>query len=288
MIVPLLQLSEFYGNIRSDTSSLSSNLMKKLIISTCLIAAIFLTTTDKLNATIITANDGLGRIAEANFSVTGTVLTVTLTNKATADVLIPTFILSGLLWNLVDGVGLAPVSAAITPTSSFVYTAGNGLVAGTGTAGDIAGEWAYRNSANFATFSSSAFSYGLGTAGFSPSNLFGNGDLISANDRNNKQGPNGIDFAIVSSSDNLATGNGGVTGAVLIQGAAVFVFNLPVNYVWSDANIASVSFLYGTGTGTADPQNPLLPPNETGVPEPGTFGMMGLAGLLILAKKLRG
>ncbi len=261
--------------------------MKKILISSCLIAATLIATEGNMNAAIITANDGIGRIAEANFSVSGTVLTITLTNKATADVLLPTFILSGLLWNLTDGVALTAVSAVITPTSTFVYTAGNGLVAGTGAAGDIAGEWAYRNSANFASFPSIAFSYGLGTAGFSPSNFFGNGNLISANDRNNKTGPNGIDFAIVSTTDNLATGNGGVTGAVLIQGGAKFVFNLPNNYVWSDANLASVSFLYGTGTGTADPQNPLLPPNETGVPEPGTLGMMGLAGLLALAKKLR-
>src|SRR5204863_308544 len=90
--------------------------------------------------------------------------------------------------------------------SSFVYASNL-----TGSGGDVSGEWAYKDSGGAATspFNNSfPFNYGFGAAGFA--GTFGSGDVMSTNDRDNKTAPDGLDFGILPSGDNLATGSKGL------------------------------------------------------------------------------
>src|SRR5262249_54506972 len=124
--------------------------------------------------------------ASADFSLSGNTLTITLTNTSTSDVLVPTDVLTGLLFN--TPTALTPVSALL-PAGSTVFFGPNG-------GGNVGGEWAY-------AFQGGTSSSGLG--------IFGNANFNGSN----LQGPTAVDglqYGITSAGDNLATGNQAVTG----------------------------------------------------------------------------
>ncbi len=251
---------------------------RNLILKLAVIAAVgmFALPEEAGATTIYTANLVNGqRMATASFDQTGSTLTLTLTNTSTFDVVDPAYILTGFLWDFTTPVTLTATGAAKTAASLFVYTS-NGLT-GTQANNDVSGEWAYKYSNNFAY---GTYDYGVGTAGFSPANLFGNGDLIGSTDRNGKTGPGGVDFGLVPVADNLATGNGGVTGSVLIQSAINITWTLAPGVTLNQSSFSSFAFLYGTAS--SDAWNPTLPPNE--VPEPATFALVGAASLVAFLK----
>src|SRR5262245_17346996 len=86
-------------------------------------------------ALLISASDG-SRSAQADFTASGSTLTVTLTNASSNDALMPSDVLTAIFFDLV-GVGpLTPVSALLSGGSTVFYQ-------DQPTGGNVGGEWAY-------------------------------------------------------------------------------------------------------------------------------------------------
>ncbi|MGE0302831.1 MAG: XDD4 family exosortase-dependent surface protein [Phycisphaerales bacterium] len=202
--------------------------------------------------------------ANANFAVSGNNLVVTLTNDATADVLVPADVLTTLFFRI-EGPALAltPVSALLGAGSTVIY---DDQPAG----GVVGGEWQYIDGLALSG-QIAGLQYGLGSAGLG---VFGSPNFPGGN-LAGPAGVNGLQYGIVSAGDNAGTGNGGVTGSGgLIHNSVVFTLSgLPDNFDVS--RVTAAFFLYGTAFG------------EGGflVPTPATGGLLGLAGLMALRRR---
>src|SRR5262249_10093584 len=143
------------------------------------------------------------------FSITdGSTLTVTLTNTSTADVFVPTDVLTAVFFDIqnVPPLTLSPSTAMLAPGSTVYYGPTNG--------GDVGGEWAYAET---------SLAEGVSSSGFG---LFGAGNFGDAN----LQGPVGVDglqYGITSAGDDVSTGNTPVTGGnALIKNSVVFTLTV--------------------------------------------------------------
>lgn len=210
---------------------------------------------ETVKATPITFTGSSGDLgASVNFAVDGSGnLIVTLTNTSTADVLIPSEVLTAVFFDISGNPSLTPVSALLN-TGSVVFFGSDG-------GGNVGGEWAYAFGLSGAPGGATE---GISSAGFG---LFGAGNFGGPN----LEGPaalNGLNYGLTSAGDNLSTGNAQVTGNVpLIQNSVVFTLGgLPDGFD-PGAAITNVSFQYGTR---------LTDPNVT-VPEPGILILLGIA-----------
>jgi hypothetical protein len=173
-------------------------------------------------------------IATANFSLSGSTLTVTLTNTNTADVLVPNDILTGVFFSAGTAT-LTPVSATVPGGSAIAYCAACAGVT------NVGGEWAYAAGLAGSLTLSGGGDRGISSVGLG---LFGNANFGGAN----LAGPDAVDgdqFGILSAGDNLATGNAGVTNSGgQIKNAVVFV--LTVVGSLTEGQIGNVFFQYGS------------------------------------------
>jgi len=221
-------------------------------------------------AVTFTGSDSFGRAASATFDTSGTNFLVTLTNTSSADVLVPTDVLTGVFFNISGDPTLGRTSAVLNSGSTVFYDP-DGQPAG----GVVGGEWAYNadvTSASLPGVNQGISATGLGI--FGPSNRFPGANLAD------NQNVGGLDYGILSAGDNSATGNGGVTGSGgLIRNSVVFTLSgLPTGFN-PLTSVRNVFFQYGTnlsepriaGTATSTPN-----PNSQSVPEPST-----MAGLLV-------
>lgn len=227
------------------------------------VAALVVSAAGSANAAMFTGTSGSLQ-ATVDFNVNGTTLEVLLSNSSMNDVLAQASLLTGVFFQ-VSGPALS-----LTP-SSAVVPAGSSVVFGTPDPGNVVGgEWAY--GANLGGGPSGVGAYGISSSGLG---LFGAANFPG----NNLEGPVAVDgpqYGITSMGDNLATGNGTVTGGVgMIKHSVFFTLTgLPANFDLS--RISGVSFQYGTA---------LDEPSFPGVPTPGAAALFGVAATAALRRR---
>lgn len=283
-------------------------LVKKLVLA--LILSSFTATMASAESMIVTGYenpylDPWGNVyndyeysAQAVFNLTGSVLTVTLTNTSSEAVDAPNEVLTGLLFNTTAG-ALDPVSARVlnwTSSDSHILnwnsSDGNAYPGSTdGTInGDVSSEWAF-------TAQNGISSSGLGL--FGPTDLFGTLATITTTSNvwvpahGNKPGhwesvtttsgntlwspesPDGLQYGILPLAGQSVNANTGVTSMPLIVGGVVFTFDV-VDTAFTLNDIHDVSFQYGTS-----PCEPNVPP----VPEPVSAALIGLGAVALALRK---
>jgi hypothetical protein len=210
--------------------------------------------------------------AKVTFEAVGDTLIVTLENTATADVAVPTDVLTGVFFDI-EGFGgaLTGESALLTEVmaSSVLFGSGLGDTGdGYNGAGDIGSEAGYRIGA-------SSEIAGLGDHAIG---MVGMDDFLGVNTRfdqvagHNLQGPdspNGIQYGIVNSGY-TGGGNSPIDGPnALITSGVIFTFSGFSGL--READISNIAFNYGTGL------NP--------IPEPSAALVFSL-GLLVVGRHL--
>jgi hypothetical protein len=159
--------------------------------------------------------------ASAQFNLTGNTLTVRLTNTSSADVLVPTDVLTAVCFNTTHT--LTPVSASLG--GSTVYY---------GTLTNVGNGWGYGSGLS-AHGENSAISATGAFTGLGHSNFSGASNALD-----------GLPYGILSAGDNPATGNTGVTGSgPLIKNSVTFVLTAATGFTLSELG-NSVVFQYGT------------------------------------------
>jgi hypothetical protein len=194
--------------------------------------------------------NGFTNSAQAIFDLTGTTLTVTLTNTATqtfdaTHVLQPSNVLSGVLFDISGNTNLS----ALTPGNANLASGSRMVLGSTTSLTDTsASGWGYgvpqSGSFNGQHYGIEAF------GGISTANL--------ANFANSNTSPNhalnldGIDYGIVDSNYVPGTGNGGIQSHFPYeQTAEVFRFTVASGTFTDVSQIGNVSFQYGTSNGEA-------------------------------------
>lgn len=203
------------------------------------------------SATPITFTGGSGTLAaRVDFNVSGTNLIVTLTNTSSADVLVPTQVLTAVFFNIAGNPVLSPLSA--------VVAAGSNVLFGTTDPGNVVGgEMAYRRGL---TGTSGSARQGISSTGLG---LFGPGNRFPGNNLQGPASPAGLQYGLTSATDDPTTGNTPVTGTnALIRNSVVFTLaGLSLSFLLSD--ISDVSFQYGTSlletSVAASPDNRAVP-----------------------------
>jgi hypothetical protein len=231
-----------------------------------------------------TGPGGAPLAASADFTISGSTLTIVLTNTAGANSAqdVPGSTLTGLFFDVSGSPTLTPQSAV---ASSIIQQGlcSSGLC---GTTTNVAGEFGY----NTGSFPNAAH-YGIASAGYLTTPLAGNignfgpGGTAGFN-LDDPASLDGINFGIVTSlaNDSTFNPNGGIESVPLVRDSVTFT----LSGIADGAAISNVAFQYGTATsearipGTSCTDCGTRPP--TAVPEPATLGLLsvallGIAGL---------
>jgi hypothetical protein len=232
--------------------------MKKTLIQ-LITLTLLLGTAEIVKATSFTFDSvpsAFPRAAQAVFDISGTTLTVTLTNTSTADVLFTNELLTAVFFNI-NGVGaLTPVSALLNIGSTVLSGWPNG-------GGNVGGEWAYGSGLVGAPGGATE---GISSSGFG---IFGAGNFPAGATPLTTPPPSlgGGEYAITSAGDNLSTHNSAdadPSANPIIKNSVGFTLTGDFTKF---TDISNVSFQYGT-----DLSEPNVP-----VPEPGILVLLGIA-----------
>lgn len=216
-----------------------------------------------LNAITVTATSGALK-ADAGFTVSGSTLTLVLTNSASGSVSQPNQVLMGAFFNLPAGVSLTPVSAAIT-SGSVGVDGGNGS---TVSISNVGAYWGFSSNVSYGTLGTN------GVAASGLSSLFSAGSFYAP-------GANlgGADYGLVPT---------GFTGSQplsnndpLIKKSMTFTFSFTgnLNEGFFSTSPSNVSFQYGT----SPTETNIRPPggDTPGVPDSGST--LALGGIALIA-----
>lgn len=194
--------------------------------------------------------------AQVDFTIDSGNLKVVLTNKSTADCMVPTDILCGVFFNGTPA--LTPISALVSAGSNTYKN--TTLVSGPGA--DVGGAWAYAS--GFAPVSGAT--QGIGAAGFG---LYGPTNVFPGANVDGDPGVDGVSYGLTSAGDDLNTHNGGINNRELTKNSVTFVLSgIPQNFNLN--SISTVSFQYGTDL------------SETRLVTPEPCSILALGGLLAL------
>jgi hypothetical protein len=228
-------------------------------------AALGLMLSGAANATVIWTDSstvgGNAVTASASFTISGNTLTISLKNTSPAAGLeAPTNTLTGLsfLLNGLDPV-LSPVSA-ISPNAIVNSGACNANPC-TGTNVNVGGEWGYQQ--NFGG------KEGVGSAGYITTGNPGNLGNFNGQNLQDPTSLDGVQFGIISATHGPF--NGGLASEALIDDTVILTLTGVSGF--TEAQIGSVSFLYGTAPDATVPGTPAPP----AVPEPATLALLGAA-----------
>jgi hypothetical protein len=201
--------------------------------------------------------------ASAQFDLTGTTLTVTLTNTSSADVLVPTDVLTAVCFNTSHT--LTPKSANLG-FSSVAY----------GTLTNVGDGWGYGSGINAEGMNSAISATGAFTG-------LGHSNFSTANNA-----LDGLPYGILSAGDNLATGNTGVTGhGPLIKESVQFVLTVAAGFTLSELG-NTVIFQYGTASGSNYFSSNSGGPLVVAVPVPPSFALLAIGGCVcFVARRTR-
>lgn len=190
--------------------------------------------------------------ASASFTINGSgQLVVVLTNTSTADVLVPSDVLTAVFFS--SNGTLTGVSAVISTGSMAIN------VASQPAGGVVGGEWAYGSALVGAP---GGATQGISSSGFG---LFGIANFPGPNLSPPPNGAvNGINYGILSAGDNTLTGNSPILTNPFVKNSVTFTFTPANGFTLSSIN--NVSFQYGTS---------LTEPNFHSVPEPSAVLLLG-------------
>ncbi len=206
------------------------------------------------------------RAATAVFDVSGSHLTILLSNDSTLDAMQPTDILTGVYFNIAgESISFSRLSV--------VVASGSSVLNGTTDPGNVVGgEFAYRGGLSGAPGNAR---YGVSSSGlglFGPSNLFPGSNLSGPSS------PDGIQYGLTTAGDNPATGNGGINSDPLIKNAVLITLG-NAGECFDLNDISNVQFQYGTAL-----NEPHFPGTPT--PAPGSAVLLG-AGIALLGGSRR-
>lgn len=207
--------------------------------------------------------------ASATFDVSGSSLVVTLTNTSSWDCLVPSGLLTAVLFDLTGDPVLTPASAVLG-AGSHVYLGTDLYEHDPGPGGSVGAHWAYNGDISAGTAPVLA-EYGISSTGldiFGPKDVFP-GDPVGGENTP----PDGMSYGMLSTGHDLVEGNPKALAVPLIKDSVVFTLDgLPDGFDPSQA-VSNVFFQYGT--------------DWTPVPEPVTMAgmLIGVGSLLAYVRR---